>query len=257
MNANDIMQQQDATDDWFVNAFGALYPIVYAHRTIAAAAPEARFAAHAVQLRNTDCALDLCCGTGRHLVTLQQFTQRLTGADYSPELLGLARSNVADTVSLVRADMRALPFHSVFDVVFSFFTSFGYFKEEEDNLRSALNMAQVLRPGGRFFLDYLNPPHTAKHLQAASERESQGCLIRERRWIDNRSRRINKSITVMRDGVRLGSSVESVRLYEYREIAALLERAGLCIERSFGDYSGDAYAADSPRMLLAGIRSAS
>ncbi len=257
MGVYNSSRQHTVADDWYVDAFGALYPIIYAHRTAEAAAPEARFAAAVAQLRDGDWALDLCCGAGRHLVTLQQLTRRLAGVDYSSALLALARERVDASVGLARADMRALPFFTAFDVVFSFFTSFGYFMEDQDNFQSARNMAQALKPGGRFFLDYLNPKAVASSLQAKTERESQGCVIHEQRWIDHEKQRVNKRVTVTRDNQRLGAFMESVRLYTHVEMEDMLIRAGLRVEHSFGDYDGAAYASDSPRMLLVGARNTS
>lgn len=257
MSSNNATRQDVVADDWYVDAFGALYPIVYAHRTSEAAAPEARFAAEAVRLTQDDVVLDLCCGAGRHLVRLQQLTRRLAGVDYSPALLTRAHKALSDTVGLARADMRALPFFEAFDVVFSFFTSFGYFMDDAENYLSVLNMAQALKPGGRFFLDYLNPNAVAQQLQAATTRESQGCVIHEQRWIDADARRVNKRVTVTRDNQRLGVTMESVRLYTHDEMAAMLTRAGLRVTHTYGDYDGAAYASDSPRMLLTGLRGAS
>jgi SAM-dependent methyltransferase len=201
-------------------------------------------------------ALDLCCGAGRHLVTLRQVTRRLAGVDYSPALLALARTRVDPSVGLVRADMRALPFFAAFDVAFSFFTSFGYFMEDRDNFQSARCMARALKPGGRFFLDYLNPKMVARSLQAETERASQGYVIHEQRWIDAEAQRVNKRVTVTQDNRPLGVFMESVRLYAHGEMTDMLVRAGLRVEQSFGDYDGAAYASDSPRMLLVGVKDA-
>ena len=56
------------TPDWYEQAFDALYPIVYARRSIEAAKAEAEFAAEQVGVTRQDDLLDLCCGSGRHLV---------------------------------------------------------------------------------------------------------------------------------------------------------------------------------------------
>ena len=159
----------DVPPDWFEAAFGALYPVVYAHRTVESAAPEARFALARTGVGRGDRVLDLCCGGGRHMVHLLQSGARVTGADYSAALLGRARAALAGSdAALVRADMRRLPFAGVFDAVFSFFTSFGYFADEDDNLEAAREMCRVLKPGGRLFMDYMHADHDVPRLVAAS-----------------------------------------------------------------------------------------
>ena len=117
-------------------------------------------------------------------------------------------------------------------------------------------MARALKPGGRFFLDYLNPKMVARSLQAETERTSQGYMIHEQRWIDAEAQRVNKRVTVTQDSRPLGVFMESVRLYAHGEMTDMLVRAGLRVEQSFGDYDGAAYALDSPRMLLVGVKDA-
>lgn len=240
--------------EWYVMAFGALYPIIYAHRTVEAAVPEVHFAAESVALSNADHVLDLCCGTGRHLVTLQEFGAALTGVDYSADLLALAKKQTAVNTTLVRADMRRLPFNTRFDVVFSFFTSFGYFFEDADNGRAAREMGRVLRKGGRFFMDYLNPLVLDKTLQPDSVRKVNEFTIHEHRWIDHEARRINKRVEVYRSEHAMGETFESVRLYDEGEMSALLADAGLRVETCRGDYSGAPYGPESPRMILSGTK---
>lgn len=247
-------EKVSVTDNWFVAAFGEWYPVVYAHRTVETAVPEANFAAKAVGLKGSDSALDLCCGAGRHLVTLQGYGAHLTGLDYSVQLLEIARKRLNRNTDLVRADMRLLPFAGCFDVVFSFFTSFGYFMEDDDNNAAALNMARVLKPAGRFFMDYLNPLNVERQLQPETSRQSQGFTIRERRWIDYDRKRVNKQVVVLRDDTVVGTTSESVRMYQLEELTALLESAGLQVSNVWGDCSGSNYDEDADRMVLAGSK---
>lgn len=244
-------------DDWFVAAFGELYPVVYAHRTLEAAIPEARFAAEAVRLAAEDKALDLCCGAGRHLVTLEQYGASLTGVDYSPQLLAVARERLSAKTALVRADMRVLPLLPCFDVVFSFFTSFGYFAEDADNVAAAVSMAQVLKPSGRFFMDYLNPLTLEEHLEPETHRESKGYHIHERRWIDHEKHRVNKTVAVEHQGKAMDTTSESVRLYTLEELTALLAGAGIEVTEVWGDCTGTAYGPNADRMILTGSKAVS
>ena len=249
-----IPEEISVTDNWFIDAFGELYPVVYAHRTVEAAVPEANFAAKTVNLKPEDTVLDLCCGAGRHLATLQEYGAHLTGVDYSVQLLEIAQKRLLPETSLVRADMRALPLLTSFDVVFSFFTSFGYFMEDADNNAAAANMARVLKPAGRFFMDYLNPLSLEKHLQPETTRESEGFVIQERRWIDYELKRVNKHVAVLQDDVVVGTTSESVRLYRLEELTALLGSVGLRVDQVWGDCSGSSYGADADRMVLVGSK---
>ncbi len=247
-----MSNDHDVKHDWYATAFDALYPLVYAHRTIEAAAPEAAFAAAQLGLGPEDAVLDLCCGNGRHLLHARKHTQRAAGLDYSAGLLSIAQETLGKGAKLVRGDMRALPFIAAFDAVLNYFTSFGYFTDPAENRAVVRCMSQALKPGGRFFIDYLNPVQVAATLVPESERESQGYTIREERWIDQSARRVNKITVVTRDGEEIARSGESVRLYGLDELRAMLAREQLEIDRVFGNYDGAPLADDQPRMILTG-----
>lgn len=238
--------------DWFTDAFGALYPVVYAHRTVEAAEPEAAFAVAQLRLRPNDTVLDLCCGNGRHMIHLAPRVRRIVGVDYSVHLLRLARDRLGSAALLLRGDMRALPFRACFDAVANFFTSFGYFLDQEEDRAVARNIARVLKKRGRFFLDYLNPPQVAATLVARSEREQAGYHILEERWIDSARCRINKRTTVWQNGSVVSETGESVRLYSKAELLAILGGEGLEIDAIFGDYAGTPLDNAQPRMIIVG-----
>ena len=239
---------------WYAAAFGRLYPRIYAHRTIAAAAPEAAFAAAELGLSQQDRVLDLCCGTGRHLVHLRGCAGCVTGLDFSAALLGLARAALGNGTALVRGDMRALPFGCCFDAVTNFFTSFGYFARDTENAAVLGEVARVLRPGGRFFMDYLNPAQVRAGLVPESRREYGGLDIRERRWIDEAGQRVNKRIEVFEAGACVLDTTESVRLYALEELEDFFADAGLAIARVYGDYDGAPHGGGKPRTIIIGMR---
>ena len=61
---------------------------------------------------------------------------------------------------VARADMRHVPFRSAgFDLVTSFFTSFGYFATFDEDVEALAQMVSLLKPGGHLFLDLINKPH--------------------------------------------------------------------------------------------------
>jgi len=239
-------------DDWFVEAFGELYPTLYAHRSTEAAEPEAAFAAAQLNLQPEDDVLDLCCGDGRHMTHLAGTGGSLTGLDYSADLLRLAQARPGLGGRLVRADMRALPFTNAFDAIVNFFTSFGYFQTPEENQRVVQDFARALKPGGRFFIDYMNATYVAANLVPHSERRAGHYDVCEKRWLDTVRRRVNKQTVVFKGGAKVTVLEESVRLYEPDEFAALLETGGLEAGRMFGDYDGNPLDDARPRMIVVG-----
>lgn len=244
-------------EDWYHLSFDSLYPIVYEHRTVMAARPESLFSIDQTQLSPTDRVLDLACGGGRHMAHLLHITPHVVGLDYSTHLIELAQQSLGPDAKLVRADMRHQPFAAGFDVVMNYFTSFGYFQTQEENLNVVEGIATALKPGGRFFIDFLNRNWTLANLQADTRREAGGFEIRERRWIDHDHHRINKSTIVSKNGRNVKDADESVQLYTLKEFTELLTAGGLHIERTYGNYDGAPFGDEHPRMIVVGTRAGS
>lgn len=242
-------------ENWYHQSFDTLYPIVYAHRTVEAARPESLFSIQQTGLTPGDFVLDLCCGNGRHIHHLLEVTPHVVGLDYSADMLDDAAELLGRRARLVRADMCCQPFTEAFDVVMNYFTSFGYFPTLEANVNVLRGVARILRPGGRFFIDYINRSWTVQHLQEDSRRETQGFEIHEHRWIDKTTHRINKTTVVSRNGQELSDAGESVQLFSVEEFRSILSNAGLRVDRMFGNYDGTPHDDAQPRMIAVGHRS--
>ncbi len=77
--------------------------------------------------------LDVGCGNGRFHRYLREFGYEVWGIDVSDELLEEAkRRNEGFEKYYIKADMRNFDLGRRFDVVLSWFTSFGYFSDEEN-----------------------------------------------------------------------------------------------------------------------------
>jgi 2-polyprenyl-3-methyl-5-hydroxy-6-metoxy-1,4-benzoquinol methylase len=102
--------------------------------------------------------LDCPCGHGRIANALAERGFRVTGIDSSEFFLDRAREAAAERgveVEYVQGDMRALPWQGRFDALVNWFTSFGYFSDEQnkDVLRQ---FHDALKPGGRLILETQN-----------------------------------------------------------------------------------------------------
>lgn len=236
---------------WFADE---LYMQLYAHRD----ADEARQAVDLFeQVTGMSAArgattplLDLACGTGRHAFELARRGYRVAAADLSPTLLAAAARKTqrhAGRVSLVRADMRRLPFHASFSAVLQLFTAFGYFHDDAANEAVLAAVRAALRPGGWHMLDFLNADALARTLEPRSEQDSpQGRIIQERRIQDGR---VEKHIRVIHDGTER-TFTESVRLYTHADLVAMYRRSGFSVVDTRGDYGGAPFSPDSPRCIV-------
>ncbi|MFC4076098.1 methyltransferase domain-containing protein [Salinithrix halophila] len=237
---------------WYEESFGEDYMLVYRHRNRVNADREIREAARWIGLGEGDEVLDLCCGTGRHSISLSKLGCRVTGIDLSRVLLDEAvLSSEGLDIRYVRGDMRDLPFpDGSFDAVVNLFTSFGYFVEDAENGKVLSEIRRVTRPKGRFLIDFLNRETVKKTLVPESERIEEGIRIREERWIDGEF--VRKKITLS-DEKRDRTYQERVKMYTRSQMEAMMESAGLWVERVKGDFDGNPYSEmESPRMIFTG-----
>jgi len=248
------MRTSDPAPGWFRQHFNEDYKTIYCGRDQAQAEKEVARLERELSIVKSDSVLDLCCGYGRHLCAFARRGIPAVGVDLSLALLKTVEPR--SSRRLICADMRALPFaggERGFSVVVNFFTSFGYFLEDTDNLLAAREMARVLRPGGRFSIDLMNAAPAIRTLESRSEREAGAHRLIEERSYDAARRRIEKRITLVEKASGATKRYfESVRIFTPAEIADLLCAAGLEVRRMLGDFDGNPYGADSPRMIALG-----
>ena len=243
--------------EWFEQWFGEEYHALYPHRDD----EDARRAVALIRdvapwgRGGGDRILDLACGPGRHAAELERLGGQVIGFDLSRAMLRRARERTHAT--LVRGDMRALPFRpGSFALAVNLFTSFGYFLEDAEHGLVVRQVAAALAPGGHFVLDYLNAEqvrHTLQRGEQAKARTSgeRRTDVRVTRRIGADGRFVIKEIELRDEGRRFQ---ERVRLYGADELAALLTDAGLRVVARFGDYDGGPAGPTAPRVILVGAR---
>lgn len=238
------------TVDWYRVAFGELYPLVYARRDDAEAARVA--AAFAGVMRGAEPVLDVACGGGRHTRAFARAGILTIGVDLSEFLLveAVERRDLRDRV--VMGDMRCLPFRDgCAGGAINMFTSFGYFDDEDDNARAIGEIARVLRPGGRFLIDFLNAAAVEAVGTGTTRRREGDVDIEERRERDAAGRFLTKHVRVIPARGAEVSYRERVRLFTAPELEAMLGDAGLRVIARYGGYDAEAYVPDaSPRLVL-------
>ena len=260
---------RDTAPDWFTTAFGAHYLALYSHRD----EDEARACVavlDALRPLAPGPLLDLGCGAGRHLPFLAERGAAGLGLDLSAPLLADAvrrRDGPAAVFPLVRGDMRRLPLgDATVSGVLSLFTAFGYFGRLAAHRDMVGEIARVLRPGGHWYLDYLNPSLVRAELAGRSDarrRDVGPCRVDETRSLSGDGATVRKQVRLSplpgRETEAAAAGVpasglaytESVALFSVAELQVLAADHGLDLAASAGGYGGEPFVeAESPRWIL-------
>ena len=233
--------------EWFETWFGEEYLELYPHRDEAEAARVAGMLAARGAIAKDDLVLDLACGAGRHSVALAALGARVVGLDLSLPLLRAGKRRQGD-LRLVRGDIRVLPMRSgSLDAVVNLFTSFGYFEHDEEHQAVIGEVTRVLRPGGRFVLDFLNAPRVRDTLVPRDEGMAGGRAVVQERRLEDQGRFVVKTIHLTGED---RSFMERVRLYDRSDLERMVTRAGLAMVDVLGDYDGAPHTTGSPRTFV-------
>src|SRR5206468_11908124 len=165
---------------------------------------QTEFVVSALELARGARVLDLACGHGRHSARLARRGFDVTGLDVSASSLELARET-EPAAEYVEGDMRKLPFEDAsFDAAINLFTAFGYFEDEADDARVLHEVSRVLRPGGSFLIDTINPPGLfGVYRNRYWDRLDDGTLLLEEHDYDVLRGRTNTAWTlIFADGLR-------------------------------------------------------
>lgn len=239
--------------EWYIEAFEEWYPIVYQHRNDKEAREQVEFVFSELNIQHNHKILDLCCGYGRHLIFLYSKSSFLVGFDLSVYLLKKAQKFLSDKALLVRGDVRYLPFlPESFDIVLNFFTSFGYFDDDKENIRQIEQVSFVLKNKGTFFFDYLNPAQVEKIKNIETEKTYQSYIIKENRCYDKSKNELRKDVSIYLNSQLKKSYIERIKIYSLDEILEMFTSQNLYIKKIYGNYNKEPYTKESPRLIIVG-----
>ena len=199
--------------------------------------------------------LDLGCGHGRIANRLAERGARVTGLDATAVFLDRARRDAASRgvdVDYVKGDMRRLPWtDDRFDRVLSWFTSFGYF-DDQDNRRVLQEAHRVLRPAGRLLIENNNLVELLPRWQPALVTERDGHFAIDRSCFDPTTGRATTERVIIRDG-RTRRFVFSVQMFVAAELRNWLLDTGFTSVNLI-DPNGDPLTVRSRRMISIAYR---
>ena len=247
--------------DWPITFFDEDYLKIYGPQiTDERNQRETEFIAGALDLPRGATVLDLACGFGRHAIGMAKLGYQVTGVDFNPRYLEDASAAAERERVQVRwmvGDMRSLHVEEGFDGAYSYFTSFGYFSDRE-NERVIANIVNALRHSGRFLLDMANRDWILTHPQQRTwTRQADGSLLMEEATLDlSSSRVISRLILMSPQGGAEVTKEFNLRVYTAAELTAMFARHGLVVKHVWGGADRSEYSAESRRLVLLAEREA-
>lgn len=235
--------------EWFEIWFNTGYhDLLYQHRNEAEAADFIRILLNYLNPAQGASILDAACGKGRHAIILAKSGFEVTGIDLSYKNIRDAILSENDLLSFYQHDMRNVFRINYFDLIFNFYTSFGYFENEKENLQTMKAFASGLKKGGRLVIDFFNLNYILDHLVEDESKIIKGVEFRIVKDFSNGY--LQKEITVIEKG-ETHLYHEKVKGLKIADFEIYCKAADLKIISVFGNYKLDPYnEKNSERMIL-------
>lgn len=213
--------------------------------------------------------LELAVGTGRAAIPMAQAGHRVTGIDYVPDMLEIARRK-RDSVGLSERELKLVQQNALglslgkkFDWVVILFNTLLAFTTLEEIDALMQGVRRHLKPNGRFWIDVFNPDH------GMLSREAEKGLEQDVFYVPELGRTVYRQTDIARDTAKQVMRVtfryrwfdemgrEKREKFEFdmgcifpRELRLLVERNGMRVENMWGNYDGSGFGKRSPRMIV-------
>ena len=191
--------------------------------------------------------LDLACGRGRHSLYLSKLGYHVTGVDLSEDSIAFAKQFENEQLQFKVHDM-TVPFGKTFDGVFNLFTSFGYFDDETDNLKTLKAIKDNLNDNGFAVLDFMNVDMVIPNLIPSETKVIDGITFHIKRYFDDGY--IFKDINFFHNDNDYNFT-ERVKAFTLNDFEDMFEQLDIYLLDVFGDYQlNKFYKNRSERLIM-------
>jgi len=196
--------------------------------------------------------LDLCCGVGRHSIELAKRGYDVTGVDLTEHYLEKGKKKAEETeldIEFVKEDMREFKRQEGFDVVLNLFTSFGFFEDEDENMRVLENVYDSLRPNGKFILDVMGKEILARIYEEKDWSKADDGFTLEKRSVDKDWSWMETRRIIIDEQGKKEYNV-SHWIYSAKELKDMLKQVGFTSIDVYGNFEGDPYDEGAERLIV-------
>jgi SAM-dependent methyltransferase len=229
---------------WFNSPY---YHILYAHRDFKEAEHFIDRICEYLGTKANERVLDAACGRGRHSVYLNKKGLDVSGVDLAKHSIEYAKKFENEHLHFFEHDIRNALNSNYFDYIFNLFTSFGYFKRDNEHLKAIRAFGNSLKPKGRIIIDFLNVEQIKSCLPFKETKVMDGISFDISKHIENGN--IIKTIHFNDEGksFEFKEEVKALGLPDFERYCA---SAGLSITATFGNYSLEPFVASSSDRLI-------
>lgn len=196
--------------------------------------------------------LDLCCGTGRHSIVLAKRGYDVTGVDLTRHYIEKARKKAEEKefdIEFVEKDMREFKREDNFDLVLNLWTSFGFFEDEQENMKVLENIYASLRPKGKLIMDLMSKEILARIFEEKDWSESEDGFVLEQRSVEKDWSWMKVRRILITDEGQKEYNI-SHRIYSAKELKDMLKQVGFSSIKVYGSFDGEPYKEEADRLVV-------
>ena len=205
--------------------------------------------------------LDLGCGTGSMTLELARRGYDMTGIDYSPEMLDIARNRAIDEgleskMLWLCQDMTEFELYGTVDVTVSCLDSLNHLTGNQD-LESCLKLVHnYLIPDGLFIFD-INGKYKFENIYSDNSYviEQDGSFCVWQNYSDEKSKLCDFYITLFKEGqngtYRRYDEVQTEKMYTLRTVKSLLKKCGFELIGVYSDFDFTEGTDNNERLYIA------
>jgi len=234
--------------EWFADWFDSpYYHILYKNRDYTEAELFLNNIVSLMKMPVGSSIIDLACGKGRHSVFLNNAGFKVKGVDLSANSIDYAKQFENENLHFEVADLRNLCIEPQFDYAFNLFTSFAYFKSDEENQQVLNQFRYCLKPNGILLLDFFNAEKVKLQQNITESKTIVGITFHIKKVIENQ--KVIKQIAFEAENKNYYFH-EEVQLLTFSDFEKLFEQTGFKILNVFGNYNLENYEPNTSDRLI-------
>lgn len=238
----------ETNKEWFADWFDSpYYHILYKNRDYTEAEMFLNNVISFLNMPSGSSVIDLACGKGRHSVFLNKAGFEVVGVDLSANSIQHAKQFENQNLHFDVADLRNFKTNQLFDYAFNLFTSFAYFKSDQENQQVLNSFNTCIKPNGILLLDFFNAEKIKKTPSYSEVKTIDGISFCINKVIDNK--KVVKLIEFNAEGKEYYYQ-EVVQLLTLSNFETLFNQTGFTILNEFGNYNLEPYQAETSDRLI-------